>query len=408
MDPQAFKAYRRFIVKLGKMLHKYGSPSFRLESYLIEVANHFGLNSSFISTPTSIIFMLRTSDQEDEYHHAVRMQPGEIDMAALSLTDEVAAALLAGEISLAAADQRLDEIDAMQPAYGKIQTLLAYCLASAAFAMLMGASLSEIGWSGLLGALTYIGILGSLQSERFLAMLEPVTAFFSGLIACAIGYYLDPGINIPIIVLSSIIILIPGLSLTIGLSELSSRNLVSGTARVMDSIMQLFKLFFGAFLGVSLGFALFGENVYQAGESLPYWGRWLGVLCLSLALVPIFRVRVKHVPWAVVGAFIAFGVTVWSSQYVTQGVGSFMGAFALGAFANIFSRVANQPSSIVAMHALILLVPGSKTYMGLDSFISGKDLVNTQNIGPEVFIIFMSLVAGLIFANVIVPTRKAL
>jgi hypothetical protein len=53
-----------------------------------------------------------------------------------------------------------------------------------------------------------------------------------------------------------------------------------------------------------------------------------------------------------------------------------------------------------------MLIPGSKTYAGLNSFISGQDIVETDRIGWETFL--MSLVARLIFANVIMPTRKAL
>ena len=84
------------------------------------------------------------------------------------------------------------------------------------------------------------------------------------------------------------------------------------------------------------------------------------------------------------------------------------GAFALGIFANAFTRIANQPATIVAMHGLIVLVPGSKTYIGLNSFMTGQDFVKADHLGQEVFLIFMSLVAGLIFANVVMPTKKAL
>ena len=80
----------------------------------------------------------------------------------------------------------------------------------------------------------------------------------------------------------------------------------------------------------------------------------------------------------------------------------------LGIFANAFTRIANQPATIVAMHGLIVLVPGSKTYIGLNSFMTGQDFVKADHLGQEVFLIFMSLVAGLIFANVVVPTKKAL
>jgi len=82
-------------------------------------------------------------------------------------------------------------------------------------------------------------------------------------------------------VLSAVIVLVPGLALTMGLAELSSRNLVSGTARIMDAIMQLFKLYFGAFLGIAVGLVYLGENQFQPAASLPYWATWLavGLLC---------------------------------------------------------------------------------------------------------------------------------
>ena len=390
------------------MLHKYGTPAFRLEAYLLEVASYLGVHASFIATPTSITFVIWSDKHEDEYNHAARLQPGDLDMSALSLTDELANELLTGKVSLSDADLRLDKINEMPSPYGKVITGFAFALATGSFSMLMGASVPEILWTGLLGFVSYLWVLWAQKSKRVNLMLEPVTSFMAGILACAISRYFDPGINIPLMVLSSVIILVPGLALTMGLAELSSRNLVSGTARIMDAIMQLFKLYFGAFLGVAVGFSIFGQNQFEPAASLPYWATWLAVGLLCFALVPIFRTRIKHIPWALMSAFIAYGVTVYSSIYMDQTFGTFIGAFALGVFANVFTRIANQPSTIVAMHGLIVLVPGSKTYIGLNSFISGQDFVQADHVGQEVFLIFMSLVAGLIFANVVMPTKKAL
>lgn len=408
MNKFEFIQIRRFIVKLGKMLHKYGTPAFRLEAYLNEVADYLGVHASFIATPTSITFVIWSDKHEDEYYHAARLQPGEMDMNALSLTDELANLLLSGEINIIEADKRLDEINLLPSPYGKVITGIAFIMSTSAFAMLMGASWPEVLWSGCLGLLAYFWTLWAGISKRVNLMLEPVTSFAAGLLACAISRYLDPGINIPLIVLSSVIILVPGLSLTMGLAELSSRNLVSGTARVMDAIMQLFKLYFGAFLGISIGFSLFGENEFKLASSMPYWTTWLAVFLLCFGLVAIFRTRLKHIPWAVLSAFIAYSATTWSSSFMDFGLGTFVGAFALGVYANLFTRIANAPASIVAMHGLIVLVPGSKTYIGLNAFVSGQDFVQAEHVGQEVFLIFMSLVAGLIFANVVMPTKKAL
>ena len=408
MDQKEFTQIRRFILKLGKMLHKYGSPSFRLEAYLTEVATHLGVHASFNATPTYLTIVLWSDHHEDEYNHSARMQPGDLDMNSLSLTDELAFELLSGNITLAEADKRLDEIDVMPSPYGKSLTGMAFGLSTSAFAMLMGAGWSEILYSGLLGLMVYFWTLWALQSKRVNLMLEPVASFSVGFAACAINHYLPSGLNIWLIILSSLIILVPGLSLTMGLAELSSRNMLSGTARVMDALMQLFKLYFGAFLGVSLGYQLFGEQELALAATLPLWVNWLGVLMLSVGLVAIFRTPMKHVPWAIASTFIAYAASTWSSAYLENGLGAFVGAFALGVFANLFSRIANAPSTIVAMHGLIVLVPGSKTYIGLNSFISGRDIIRTDHISQETFLILMSLVAGLIFANVVMPTKKAL
>ena len=58
-------------------------------------------------------FVIWSDRHEDEYNHAARLLPGDLDMNALSLTDELASELLSGKLSLTEADKRLNEIDAM-------------------------------------------------------------------------------------------------------------------------------------------------------------------------------------------------------------------------------------------------------------------------------------------------------
>jgi uncharacterized membrane protein YjjB (DUF3815 family) len=53
-------------------------------------------------------------------------------------------------------------------------------------------------------------------------------------------------------------------------------------------------------------------------------------------------------------------------------------------------------------------VPGSKTYIGLNSLISGEQMGTTDHLGQQTFLILMSLVAGFIFANVALPPKKSL
>jgi uncharacterized membrane protein YjjP (DUF1212 family) len=403
-----FTEKRKFIVKLGKMLHKYGTPAYRLEAHLMDVTSFLGLKASFIIIPTALTFVIWTEGHEDEYTHAARVNPGDLDLGSLARTDELVDQLSKGLLTLKEADGLLDEIYNMPNPHGRLAIGAAFGMSSGAFAMLMGTSWNDVAWSALLGLLVYVFVVWSERSRRVSHMLEPLVAIVSAFTACSIAYYFDPSINIRLVVLSSIIVFIPGLALTLGLAELAARHLVSGTARVMDALMLLFKLYFGAFLGVAFGVTAFGEIDFIQPEPIPKWTAWLAIAILCSSLIIIFRTKAKHIIWSLAAGFIAYGASLWGALYFDYALGVFVGAFAVGVYSNLFTRLANAPAVIVAMQGLIVLVPGSKIYIGLNSIISGQNFVAADHIGQQTFLILMSLVAGLIFANVALPPKKIL
>ena len=408
MQNADFTQKRKFIVKLGKMLHKYGTPAYRLEAHLHELTTHLGLKGSFIISPTSMTFVLWTHGHEQEYTHASRVNPGDLDLGALSRTDELADQVLQGKVSVNEADALLDVIDSRPSSYGKLATAVAMMASGGAFAMLMATSWNDVLWSALLSLLVYLFMLWAAHSPRIANMLEPLVALAAGVAACAISSYIDPSINIRLSVLSAIIAFIPGLALTIGFAELAARHLVSGNARIMDAMMLLFKLYFGALLGIEIGFAIFGVVDFIKPEPISRHFAWLAVGILVGSLVVLFKSRGKYTLWSMAAGFIAYGVSYAGGTFFDATIGAFLGAFAVGLYSNLFTRLANAPAVIVAMHGLIVLVPGSKTYIGLNSLISGQDFVVSDRVGQQTFLILMALVAGLIFANVALPPKKSL
>jgi uncharacterized membrane protein YjjP (DUF1212 family) len=402
-----FYQKRRFIIRLGKALHKLGSTAYRLEDNLLSIAHFLDIRASFIITPTALTFILSDEDDEQQFNHLVRVTPGEIDLGSLARIDELVDELINGERTLTEATERLNEVSAKPPPYGTILTFFAFGASSGAFAMLMHTSWHDVFWSTMLGFVVFLFVIWAEHSRRVTEMLEPMAALTTSLLASFIASF-DPSINIPMVILSSIIAFIPGLSLTVGLSELAARHLMSGTARIMDSIMVLFKLYFGAVLGMALGQLMWGEVDFVAPDIMPVWTSWLAVTCLSISLVILFKVRLKDAPWGMIAGYISFSVSIWASTYLGVALGAFVGAFALGIYSNVFSRIMNLPSSIVRLLGLVVLVPGSKVYIGLNSLVSGQNMLEVTDLGSQTFLIFMSLVAGIIFSNVAMPHRKTL
>ena len=61
-----------------------------------------------------------------------------------------------------------------------------------------------------------------------------------------------PEFNPVLVTLSAILILIPGYPVSVGVVELTTRHVVSGTANLMGGLVYLIKQFAGAWLGVGL------------------------------------------------------------------------------------------------------------------------------------------------------------
>lgn len=394
-------------------MHRSGTPAYRLEGHLANVAEHLGINGNFLASPTSLTFVLSAMDSDTtnndplEHNHIARVKPGDIDLGALARCDELVNELISGQLSLQDAIARLVSIQSQPPAYGPILTGAAFCASAGAFAMLMEASWLDVLWSCVLGALVYLLVFWAERSTRVAEMLEPLAAMMCALLGCAAAVFL-PSINIPVTVLSGIIIFIPGLALTIGLAELAARDLLSGTARIMDATMLLFKLYFGAVLGLTIGRALFGQPVYIESEPVSQLAHFAAVPILSMCLVIVFRARLKDAPWGLIAGVIAYAVAEVAMIHFSRDIGIFFGALAVGIYANLYAKWMNSPASIAMLQGIVILVPGSKAYIGLNAAVSGEVLLNQQSLGSQIFLIFMSLVAGLIFANVIVPRRRGI
>ena len=409
MTSSLFKQRRKFLIRLAKTLHQCGTPAYQLEAHLIKISDALELGGSFLISPTAItcIFWPKGDRENHEQSYVTRMQPGDLDLGLLARTDELVEELCTGQRDLDDALLRLEEITHKPHPYPQWMIFIAFGLASAAFSMLMGTSWADVITSCLLGFGIYGLVFWAEKSQRILSALEPLAALGAAFFASAMSF-IEPSINMPLVVLASIIVFIPGLALTVGLSELAARDLVSGTARVMDAIMVLFKLYFGAFLGFAIAKVAWGSVAQQEALPLPAWSGWVAVLVLSFCLMVMFKIRLKDAPWGVAAGFLAHGTGIIASAFFGIALGTFFAALLLGIYANLYARWLKAPAAIVLLQGIVILVPGSKLYMGLNTVIAGQEILHIEQIGSQSFLILMSLVAGLIFANIFVDPRRSL
>ena len=92
----------------------------------------------------------------------------------------------------------------------------------------------------LIGVLTQLGE----TRPRLREASDAVLALVASLVAVLVASFVAP-LNQNTVIICSLIVLLPGLSLTNAMTELASQHLVSGTARFAGAIMTVLKLALG-------------------------------------------------------------------------------------------------------------------------------------------------------------------
>jgi uncharacterized membrane protein YjjB (DUF3815 family) len=202
-----------------------------------------------------------------------------------------------------------------------------------------------------------------------------------------------------------VIVLIPGLMLTTAMTELSTRHLASGTARFMGALVLLLGIAFGIALGARTASLLAGSPHSTAVLDLPSWTLYVSLLVSPLAFAVLLKAEPRDVPWIVGAGVVAFAGARAGSDALGAELGAFVGGLVTGVASNWYARITNRPSQIALVPGLLLLVPGSVGLRSLASLLDRDTQVGVDT-AFRMVLIAVSLVAGILIANVVSPRRK--
>lgn len=395
-----------FLIALGRALHENGIPAHRLEDTLGLAAARLGLRAEFFSTPTSLISAF--GEPGSQQTALSRVTPGELRLDRIVALDDVVEDLWGGRTSVEQASARLGEIESMPSPYGGALTVAAMGAASAAAARVFGAGLAEVAVSAALGLC--VGALGAAarRSVTVGRVYEFAAAMAATLLALAAGA-LWPSLALAPVIVSSIIVLLPGLALTLALNELATGHLVSGTARLTGSLMTLLKLGLGVGLGQQVAGLVPGlaSRSAAAPAPLPEWTLAAALLLTAPSLAVLFRARRGEAAWMLLGIATAFGGARLGVHLLGPALGALLGALLAGLAGNLYERRRRRPAVVMIVPSLIMLVPGAIGYRSL-SFLMERDIVAGIDSAVVALLVGVSLVAGMLLANVLLPPRNPL
>ncbi|MBX3689472.1 threonine/serine exporter family protein [Dokdonella sp.] len=399
-----------FIVELSRRLHEYGTTAPRLEDVVNLASARLGLACNVLSTPTSIVMSFSeraASDDLADFTQVVRVPPGEVNLARLCQVDDIADRVIAGQLDLAEGRRRLREIGARRSSrLTQTATVVAFGVASAAVAAILHTGWVEVAVAFLNGIL--IGALALLPARwpSFANAFEAVAAFVSTLTSILVASFIMP-LELRPVVIASIIVLVPGMTLTTAVRELSSQHLVSGSARMMGAMATLLKLLFGSVAALQ-GCALVHLVPPLANTAaIPIWAEWVAIFAGAMSFAVLFKTPLRFAPLVVAAPLLGYVCTQMGGSHVSPVFGTFLGALVVGAASNLFARYANRPGALIREPGIILLVPGSVGFRSL-SYVLERNVQLGVDTAITMTALLIAIVAGLFFGDLLIPPRRKL
>lgn len=375
-------ARRRYLTKLCRAFMEYGAPTHRLEEYMNTSARALYMNAQFLYMPGA---MICTYIDDATYHtdlEMIRTNQG-LDFGRLKDAFHVYKCVIHEKYQPAEATQHLEAIANRRKQHStwfRVFTfgLAAVCVSPFAFS---GRPI-DFGPIFLMGAVTgFLQLQVVPRSTQFSHVFEVFAAVLTAFVARGLGSIRHEGDFVfcfSAMAQSSIALILPGFFVLNAALELQSKNLLSGSVRMVYAIIYTLFLGFGLLIGTVV-YGLVDRNATtDVTCAIPdYWNpdpnkakllytRFIWVPMFACCLAIINQAKWKQLP---VMAFIAtagYQANYWVSTRLASNiqVANAIGAFVIGALANMYSRVFHGLAAAAMLPAIFVMVPSGLASSG--------------------------------------------
>ncbi|GAB3031479.1 MULTISPECIES: threonine/serine exporter family protein [Oleiagrimonas] len=399
-----------FVIELTRRLHQYGTAAPRLEDAVSSAALRLGLRAEVWSSPTAIILSFADQAQGDDaiaqVTQVIRMPPGDVNLARLCEVDAIADGVTEGRIDLEEGARQLRQMSKPLSRAQKLGMVFGFALSVFGFAVLMRGSWADAVTASVLGGMIGAVMLMAARHPRVALAGEALSALLAALGASLVSAWLVP-LRVNVVVLSALIVLVPGMMLTAAVRELSAQHLASGVSRLFGALASMLKLIFGAMV-IFAGSAWFGLKLpLPELPPLPAWVQWPALVAGTFGFALVFLASRRDWILVALSAMLGYVVAREAGAQFGPGFGVFMGGLVLGAMGNLYARFAQRPGSLVREPGIILLVPGSVGYQTL-AYLAQRNVHSGTETAILLVTLLVALVAGLLFGDLLVAPRRSL
>ncbi|MDD4296089.1 MAG: threonine/serine exporter family protein [Ruminiclostridium sp.] len=236
-------------LEAGEILLRNGAETYRVEDSIKKICIGLGFSCEAVVFPTGIFLTVVSSDQTSETS-VRRIKVRTLNLLKIDSVNSFSRNLSANPMSYLEAIKELDKIKALKTYSASLQ-LVSVSAVTFAFAMLFGGSIEDSFAAMVTGLIAYILNFFMLKADYFTFLIHFVIGCVCGFLSLLISFFYVGG-NVYIIIISSVILYLPGVSMTNGIRDLLVGDSVSGLTRLGEAILTVIALGMGVGLSLSM------------------------------------------------------------------------------------------------------------------------------------------------------------
>jgi len=400
MNEQTLAQLALFLRDLGQALHVSGAPAHDLEGAMTTIGRRLGARVEGFAVLTFLALTV-VAGEHTRRVELLRLPAYDYNMDRLIALDALCRDIASVD-DLAAYRERLEAIMRQPPPWSGWRFAGLGFLLSASVAVLLGGGLAEALCGGVIGLGFVWGVLLFARVPR-LGPAAPV-------VLCALAAFLAQGMahlftqQVPFIAaVAGIVLIMPGFTLTVAMSELATQNYLAGTGRLTGAFVLLFLMGAGLVIGTQVGLATMPALPFPDSlKPLPAWAIWLAMAGLGVSLLAVLQA-----PWSSVLVSAGACLLAWAAYSLVNAamgnvVGAFAGTLAVATAGHLYQFVSKRPATLVQIPGLIALVPGSMGFRGVHALIE-QDSVAGISLLSDMVMTGAVLAVGLLLANNVIP-----
>jgi len=243
----------------GKIILENGGETYRVEQTITMICNSYGIKhtESFV-TPTGIMVSI-TNNENKTISLVRRINTRTVNLRKVAMINNLSRLIAEKPLSMEDMIKEIDYINHIPPYSRKITTFFA-ASSSGFFTLLFGGNYKDFFIAFIIGALiNYLSVyLDKLEVNGFLKnMLGGALAATVALTAASLGLV---G-NMDTIIIGSIMILVPGISITNAIRDTIAGDLVSGVSRSIEALFVAIAIAAGTSIVFKIWSLLFGGGL---------------------------------------------------------------------------------------------------------------------------------------------------